>query len=165
MVKELDIIGWREWISLPELGIDRVKAKVDTGARTSSLHAFDVHVDDVHVDDAADAPMVRFKVHPIQRSARETVGCEAPLLEWRWVRSSNGRREKRPVVATTVQVKGQVWTIELTLTSRDLMGFRMLLGREAFRRRFLVNAGRSFLTTRKAKSKKTKIAGKKRRTD
>ncbi|HER19499.1 MAG TPA: ATP-dependent zinc protease [Chromatiales bacterium] len=158
MVKELDIIGWREWISLPELGIDRVKAKVDTGARTSSLHAFDLRV-----DDDAEPPVVRFRVHPIQRSTRETVECEAPLLEWRWVRSSNGRREKRPVVATDVCVKGQSWSIEVTLASRDLMGFRMLLGREAFRRRFLVNAGRSFLTTRTAKSKKTKIAGKKRR--
>jgi hypothetical protein len=159
MVKELGIIGWREWVSLPELGIDRVKVKVDTGARTSSLHAFDLHI-----DEGAEPPVVRFKVHPIQRSTRETVECAAPLLEWRWVRSSNGRREKRPVVATDVRVNGQTWSIELTLASRDLMGFRMLLGREAFRRRFLVNAGRSFLTTRTAKSKKTKVAGKKRRT-
>lgn len=149
MASELPTIGWREWLALPQLGVDRIKVKVDTGARTSSLHAFDVHVDTAH-------SRVRFKVHPIQRSTRETCECEAPLVDRRWVRSSNGKRELRPVIETTVALLGEVFTIEVTLTSRDLMGFRMLLGREAIRRRFLVNAGRSFLASRRNGKKKRK---------
>lgn len=148
MATELPTIGWREWLALPDLGVDRIKAKVDTGARTSSLHAFDVHVD-------TRRSRVRFKVHPIQRSSHETVECEAPLVDRRWVRSSNGKRELRPVIETSVALLGETFTIEVTLTSRDLMGFRMLLGREAIRRRFLVNAGRSFVASRRKKKKRT----------
>ena len=135
----LPVIGWREWIGLPELGIKHIKAKVDSGARSSSLHAFEV--EPFHLDDE---PWVRFQVHPIQRNDTRIVVVEAKVLEYRSVRSSSGRASVRPVIVTNVRLHGQVWPVELTLANRDAMGFRMLLGREAFRRRFLVDAGSSF---------------------
>jgi hypothetical protein len=149
MAKERPAIGWREWVALPDLGVERIKVKVDTGARTSALHAFDVRV-----DETADPPRVRFKVHPIQRSTGETVTCEAPLVERRWVRSSNGKRERRPVIVTALGLLGERWPIEVTLTSRDMMGFRMLLGRQAIRRRVVVNPGRSFLASSERRKKR-----------
>lgn len=145
---ELIKIGWREWVGMPEFGVERIKVKVDTGARTSSLHAFDVEL-----DGPPDARVVRFSLHPIQRNNKVSVPCEAPLLEERHVRSSNGARELRPVILTPIEVDGQLWPVEITLTSRDNMGFRMLLGREAIRRRCLVDAGRSFLVNRHLKSR------------
>jgi hypothetical protein len=137
--RQLTVIGWREWVSLPDLGITRVKAKIDTGARSSSLHAFDVRL--FNNDGKTH---VRFKVHPLQRSSRETIVAEAPVLEFRHVRSSSGHGADRPVIVTTVEVLGQAWPIEVTLANRDEMGFRMLLGREAVRNRMLVDAGRSY---------------------
>jgi hypothetical protein len=133
-------IGWREWIQLPELGIEHVKAKIDTGARTSALHAFDIHY-----LDSGDGVLVRFKVHPLQRDTTLTVSAIAPLLEKRHVRNSGGHAQERPVIKTPILLGHQQWDIELTLTNRDVMGFRMLLGREAVRRRFLVDPGGSFL--------------------
>jgi len=136
------VIGWREWVTLSDFGAQPIKAKVDTGARTSSLHAYDIEV--FH---RRGKEMARFKVHPLQRDGRKVMVCEAQLLEHRWVRSSSGAREHRPVITTMATLMGQPWPIELTLTNRDVMGFRMLLGREATRSRFLVDPGRSFLTT------------------
>ena len=130
-------IGWREWIGLPDLGVEWVKAKVDTGARSSSLHAWDVDV-------AAVAGLVRFSVHPFQDDDELVVPVEAPLVELREVRSSNGDTEVRPVVRTTALIGQHPYEIELTLSRRDEMGFRMLLGRSAIRRRFVVDPGRSF---------------------
>lgn len=137
--KQLTVIGWREWVSLPDLGIPRIKAKIDTGARSSSLHAFDVRL-----FEKEGKRHVRFKVHPLQRSSRETVVAESPVLEFRNVRSSSGHGSDRPVIVTTVELLGQSWPIEITLANRDEMGFRMLLGREAVRNRMLVDAGRSY---------------------
>lgn len=134
------IIGWREWLALPELAIPAIKVKVDTGARSSSLHAFDVSTFDRDGNQ-----MVRFKVHPFQRDAARTVTATARLLEYRRVRSSSGHATMRPVILTAVEWAGRRWTIELTLASRDQMGFRMLLGRAAIRERFVVDPGRSFL--------------------
>ncbi len=136
--KSLPVIGWREWITLPDLGIRRIKVKVDTGARSSSLHAFDIEPIQKEGRD-----WVRFKVQPIQRS-EFFVTAEAELLEYRHVRSSSGEIDHRPVITTSVQILGQRWPIELTLANRDSMGFRMLLGREGFRGRLLVDAGRSY---------------------
>lgn len=134
------IVGWREWVALPDLGVARIKAKVDTGARSSSLHAWDV------VEEERDGRLfVRFVVHPAQRDADVRVEAAAPLVDRREVRSSNGVAELRPVVRTAVVLAGQTFPIELTLTRRDEMGFRMLLGRSALRRRFVVDPGRSFL--------------------
>lgn len=134
------VIGWREWIALPELGIQTIKAKIDTGARSSSLHAYAVEQFEQN-----GRSMVRFQAHPLQRNDDYTVTAEAVLLEEREVRNSGGQVDLRPVIETQVQVGLAVWTIELTLTNRDQMGFRMLLGRQAVRRRYLVDPGRSYL--------------------
>lgn len=136
----LPLIGWREWVALPEFGIRRIKAKIDTGARTSSLHAFDVE----EFDGADGAAWVRFQVHPVQRNETKTVAVEAPILEYRTIRSSSGQTSHRPVVLTQVILLGVETPIELTLADRIEMGFRMLLGREAMRGRFLVDPGRSY---------------------
>lgn len=137
------IIGWREWVALPGISISAVKAKVDTGARTSALHAHDIHT--VHVDGVE---RVRFVVSPIQRTSRGAVEAEAEVVEHREVKSSTGHVSVRPVIRTPVDILGEPYDIELTLVNRDVMGFRMLLGREALRRRFLIDPGRSFLSGR-----------------
>lgn len=137
--KRLPVIGWREWIGLPELGIKSVKAKVDTGARSSSLHAFDL---EQFVKDGEQ--WVQFKVHPNQRDTRKTVIAKAKILEMRSVRSSSGKANMRPVILTQIKLLNENWSVELTLANRDQMGFRMLLGREAFRKKFLVDAGNSY---------------------
>ncbi|NEP61311.1 MAG: ATP-dependent zinc protease [Symploca sp. SIO2G7] len=147
--KQLIIIGWRERLCLPELGITQIKAKIDTGARSSALHAFDVETFELN-----EKMMVRFKVHPYQRDTHKTVIAQAPLLEQREVRSSSGQAQLRPVIQTMVELNGESWSIELTLTNRDVMGFRMLLGRQAVRRRFLVDAGRSFLQSKQHNQKR-----------
>jgi hypothetical protein len=136
----LPIIGWREWITLPGLGIKFVKAKIDTGARSSSLHAFDIEVFERNGD-----RWVRFNVNPVQRNASWVVQSTAPVIDMRSIRSSSGQEEIRPVVKTAVRMLGQEFDIELTLTDRNKMGFRMLLGREAFRKRFLIDPGKSYL--------------------
>jgi hypothetical protein len=147
----LPVIGWREWVGLPEFGIEQMKVKVDTGARSSSLHAFDLR--ELERDGAK---WVRFQVHPVQRRRDKTVEVEAEVLEYRSVRSSSGRASLRPVIITDVRLMGITWPVELTLASRDEMGFRMLLGREAFRRRFLVDAGRSYCGGKPKRRKKSR---------
>lgn len=143
---ERRVIGWREWVSLPGLGIETVKAKVDTGARTSSLHAFAVQ--ELR---RGKHELVRFKLQPEQRSANHAVWAEAPLCDRRTVTPSSGHAELRPVIVTTIELLGERWEVELTLTRRDAMGFRMLLGRQAIRGRFLVDPGRSYLNGRRAR--------------
>lgn len=138
-VRSKPVIGWREWVALPQLGIGAIKPKIDTGARSSSLHAFDV--EEFHRERKR---WVRFTVHPIQRTTEVVVIAEAELVDYRNVKSSDGRKSLRPVIITELEVLGQRWPIELTLANRDEMGFRMLLGREAIRGRFLVDAGRSY---------------------
>ena len=140
----LPIIGWREWIDFPDLHIFRVKGKIDTGARSSSLHAFHLHP-----FQREGKEFIQFRVHPYQRNSRITVQAEAEILDWRHVTSSGGHRQFRPVILVPISLNGQTWPIELTLTNRDVMGFRLLLGREALRKRFLVNPGRSFLLSDK----------------
>jgi hypothetical protein len=144
------IIGWREWVRLPDLGVESIKAKVDTGARTSSLHAFDL---EEFVRDGVD--QIRFLVHPEQRLSHPTIPVELPLLARRRIRDSGGKSELRPVVETVIELLGQRWPIELTLTRRDAMGFRMLLGRQAVRRRFLVDPGSSFLAGKRLRKKRS----------
>jgi hypothetical protein len=152
------VIGWREWANLPQLGIQAIKAKIDTGARSSTLHAFDVEF--FH---RQGVPFVRFRIHPLQRSVRPTITAEAPLLEHRWIRSSTGHRTWRPVIRTTVSLMDRRWDIDLTLVNRDEMGFRMLLGREAIRRRFVVDPGRSFFAGKPPGARKKKTSALKRR--
>ena len=140
------VIGWREWVALVDLGVDRIKVKVDTGARTSALHAFDIQRFRRRGQD-----WVRFGIHPLQRDSRITIPAEAPLVDERWVRNSGGKTDLRLVVRTTVKFLDVSWDIDLTLTRRDLMGFRMLLGRHAIRRRFIVDPARSFVGERSKK--------------
>lgn len=149
----LKTIGWREWLSLPELHIDWIKAKVDTGARSSSLHASNVERFTRKKKD-----MVRFRIHPVQRKGSVVIDAEAPLHDMRHVRSSSGVAEERPVIVTTLELMGERWPIELTLTGRDVMGFRMLLGRQAIRGRFTVDAGHSYFGSRPPKTKKPRPA-------
>jgi hypothetical protein len=150
------IIGWKEWIGLPELGIPAVKAKIDTGARTSAMHIFDLQE-----FDADGRQMVRFGIHPLQRRKDIRRYCEAPVLERRRVKDSGGHIEIRYVIQTTAVMGGVSWPIDITLTNRDLMLFRMLLGRKAVENRFLINPGRSYLTGRLlAKSYRTVISKK-----
>ena len=147
MKERVPAIGWREWLALPDLGIPRIKGKVDTGARSSSLHAFDIEIVRAH-----GRSRVRFKVHPVQGDDRTTVRCDVPLHDMRWVKSSNGTHELRPVIRTHIVVDDERWRVDVTLTSRELMRFRMLLGREAVQRRFVVDPGRSFLLKRRGGS-------------
>ena len=135
----LVIIGWREWVALPDLGIQHIKAKIDTGARSSSLHAFEI---EAFVRDGKS--MVRFDVHPVQRRDDISVRCEAEVFDVRRVRSSSGEVSKRFVIQTAVEWMGERWQVELTLADRSEMGFRMLIGREAVRSRMLVDPGRSY---------------------
>jgi hypothetical protein len=151
----LKTIGWREWVVLPGMGRAAIKAKVDTGARSSSLHAFNVRVERRRGVD-----IVLFELHPLQRSDRRKIRAEAPLVEMRKIRSSDGHESLRPVIETEIELMGERWPIELTLATRDTMGFRMLLGRQAIRSGFVVDAGRSFLGgIPKPKKKRKKRAG------
>lgn len=135
------IFGWREWVCLPELGIDAIKAKVDTGARTSALHAFELRT-----LEEGDREMVEFKMHPIQHDTETEITCKAPVIDRRVVTDSGGHKEERFVIETPVQLGEDSWPIEITLTSRDDMLFRMLLGRTAMKGRATVDPGRSYLT-------------------
>lgn len=137
------VIGWREWVQLPDLGVTEIKAKVDTGADNSSLHAFNVQRFEREGEE-----YVRFEIHPRQRSRRPTIECEAPLAMEKKVRNPGGRSELRPVIRTRVVVAGVELTALVNLTSRDEMGFRMLLGRRAVRNRFVIDPGRSYLGPR-----------------
>lgn len=158
MPKEKKIIGWREWVKLPDLNIPFIKAKVDTGARTSSLHAFDLKTYKRRGQD-----YVAFTVYPEQRTKKPSIRVEAKVHEYRNVKSSTGHQSKRPVIITTLELHGETWPIEVTLANRDEMGFRMLLGRESFRGRVLIDAGKSYYSEKpKKKKKKTKKIVKKK---
>jgi hypothetical protein len=137
--RERPVVGWREWVLLPNLLPQPIKAKIDTGARTSSIHSFGTRQ---FMDRGQ--PHVEFLLHPVQGEDGPEVPCIAPVKDERWVKSSNGEAEFRIVIETVARLGEIDWPIELTLADRDVMGFRMLLGREALRRRFLVDPARSY---------------------
>lgn len=147
--KDKPTIGWREWVALPALGIDRIKGKVDTGARTAALHAW--HVRRFERDGE---PWVQFEVHPVQRDSRIRISCEARLAGEKAVRNSGGQLENRYVIVTDVTLGKYTWPIELTLTNRDQMGFRLLLGRASIRGRFVVDPSTSYRGRRLEKAVK-----------
>ncbi|MDH7942646.1 RimK family alpha-L-glutamate ligase [Pseudohongiella sp. SYSU M77423] len=137
------IVGSEEWCAMPALGIPATKARVDSGAKTSSLHAFNIRP-----FFKGGQPWVSFEVHPLQNNRRTIIRCEAEVVDKRIVKSSSGIGEKRYVIQTELQLHGQSWPVELTLTNRDSMGYRMLLGRQAMHGRILVDPAASFLCGR-----------------
>jgi ribosomal protein S6--L-glutamate ligase len=138
-VAALFILGWQEWVALPELGVPAIKVKVDTGARTSALHAFTIEP-----YGSASAPMVRFGVLPVRRRNDIRIFCTAPVTDRREVASSNGERELRYVIVTSIEIGERVWPIEISLTDRETMTYRMLLGRHALPEDTLIDPRAAF---------------------
>lgn len=139
--------GWREWVSLPELGISRIKAKIDTGARTSALHAFEVRP---YTENGRER--VEFRMHPLQKDKNTTITCTADVVDKRKVTDSGGHTEERFVIRTELKIGKYHWPIEATLTARDDMLFRMLIGRTALKGRAQVNPARSYVVGKKRKA-------------
>jgi ribosomal protein S6--L-glutamate ligase len=133
------VVGWREWVALPDLHVPEIKVKIDTGAKTSAVHAYDIAP---FLKDGS--PHVGFYLHPIQDQERPEIWCETPVLDERIITSSNGEQESRYIIETMLSVGDDSWPIELSLANRDEMGFRMLLGRQAMRGRLIVDPDRSF---------------------
>ena len=141
--KKYQIIGWREWVDLPELGINQIKAKIDTGARTSALHAFSLKP-----FIAEGIQKISFDIHPMQHNIHNMITCIAEVVDKRLVTDSGGHEEERFVILTPLTIAGLTKSVEITLTERENMLFRMLLGRSALRKRFIVNPARSFITNK-----------------
>ena len=148
------VAGWREWVGLPDVDVPWIKAKLDTGARTSALHAFDLE----ELDREGER-WVRYSVHPWQRSDDDAVVAESRVLDRRAIRSSSGHVDERYVVTMDLTLAGRTVTAEVSLSSRDEMGFRMLVGREALRQGFLVDASRSYVGGRPRRAVRRKNWG------
>lgn len=135
-------IGWREWVTLPHFCPSQIKAKVDTGAKTSSLHAEELTV----IEDGEEV-LVQFEFYPDRETREQMRVITAPVVDFRTIKSSNGQTETRPVIRTDMEIGGQSFEIDLTLTSRSSMGHRMLLGRRFLENRYQVDPGKSFVLT------------------
>ncbi|MEN9462028.1 MAG: hypothetical protein RIS84_2048 [Pseudomonadota bacterium] len=141
MSNKVTIIGWREWLSLPELGIPSIRAKIDTGARTSALHAFKIEPFEKNGE-----AWVRFYLHPYKKQREYVVMCESAIVEQRNITDSGGHREQRYVIATLLNVGEHFFKVELSLTNRANMRYLMLLGRTALRdAHFVVDSAHSYL--------------------
>ncbi len=146
------IIGWREWISLPDLGIKSIKAKMDTGARTSALHTY-------FIKPMGDSkkPMVQFGVHPMQKNDKDSIICTADIIDQRRIVDSGGHPELRYIIQTSVLAGNKQWPIELSLTNREQMRFRLLIGRSAISEKLIIDPELSFTLGRPLKTKNRKI--------
>ncbi|MEM7274535.1 MAG: RimK/LysX family protein [Actinomycetota bacterium] len=142
MTSDAPTIGWREWVSLPQFSPDRIAAKVDTGAKTSCLHA-----GDLRLHDDGEAPVVSFEFHPDPDGGGAVSTVTAPVIDFREIRSSNGQVQTRPVIRTELALGDRRFEIDLTLTARDAMRHRVLLGRRFLEQRYRVDPGRVFLLT------------------
>jgi len=142
--KEKLIVGWKEWAQLPELSVEMIKVKIDTGAKTSALHAFDLSTATYMGGEC-----VQFDVHPIQDNDQITHTCICPIVDYRWITSSTGHRQKRFIIHTTLKIGEFSSLIELSLANRDEMGFRMLVGRNALKGNILVDPCHAFLLSHK----------------
>ncbi|NQW19377.1 MAG: ATP-dependent zinc protease [Chloroflexi bacterium] len=140
MQKTIKSIGWRERVSFPDFEVVGVKAKVDSGAQTSAIHAFRPRF-----SQKEDGEWVSFEIYPRRRSTKDAVRVKAKVLAHRWIRSSNGKRELRPVIETTMCLGGESFKAEMTLANRHLMAYRMILGRSALRGRFIIDPSKSYL--------------------
>ncbi|MCX7097323.1 MAG: ATP-dependent zinc protease [Methylococcales bacterium] len=136
----LPLLGWREWVSLPALNIDQIKAKVDTGARSSALHAFAIEP-----YRKGGQRWVMFAIHPIQKQSDRSIECHAPIKDRRMVTDSGGHKQRRYVIETELVLGQSIITAEMTLTNRDSMLFRMLIGRTTMINRFIIDPGASYL--------------------
>ena len=136
-------LGWREHLELPDLGLRGLKAKIDTGAKTSALHAFRIET-----EKRGGADWVQFWLHPLRKHREVVMQCEAPIVDQRVVSDSGGHKERRIVISTPISVQGHSWPIEITLTNRDSMIFPMLLGRTAMEGRVLVDPSLSYVLGR-----------------
>ncbi len=145
-------MGWREWVQLLDFSSVKIKAKIDTGARTSAVHA-----EEIKIFRRKGKRKVRFLLFPKQNSRERAVHVEADLLDKRTIRSSVGHETHRPVIMVNLRIGEYQMPIELTLVNRDIMGFRMLIGRQAIRRLFLVDPGKSFLVGKKKKKSATLV--------
>jgi hypothetical protein len=149
MADRLQVLGWREWVEFPDLKLGPIKAKVDTGARTSCLHAFEL--DPFERDGKS---WIRFKVHPVQKDNSVVVQCEAPVFDQRPVTDSGGHTEQRYVIRTRLEIGAWQQAVEMTLTGRDTMRFRMLIGRTTMKAGgFVVNPAISYQAGRKRRKK------------
>lgn len=137
------ILGWEEWLALPDLRLPAIRAKIDTGAKTSALHAFAIEE-----YGGVGARAVRFGVHPVPGRDDVEVFCASPIIDRREVTSSNGDSEMRIVIETAVHIGDRAWSIEVTLTNREAMAYRMLLGRQAVQPGMLIDATASFRQAR-----------------
>ncbi len=144
MSEQKHVVGWREWVNLPELGVERIKAKIDTGARTSALHAFRLESYEVK-----GVLRVRFHIHPLQKKRHVVRICDAEVIDKRLVTDSGGHCEMRYVITTPLHIGPLSWPIEVTLTNRDTMKFRMLLGRTAMQAQLMVDPDQSYLIGKK----------------
>ena len=146
--KESKIIGWREWASLPDLGLMAIKGKIDTGAKTSSLHAYDIEL-----EEKGTKTYVNFKVHPLQHDFSVVIKCKALLVDQRTVSDSGGHKEERYVIRTTMVLAGVKKRVELTLTNRESMKYRMLIGRAALKH-YYIDPSQSYLSGKTIKQKR-----------
>jgi len=150
------IVGSAEWCAFPNLAIPAIRAKVDSGAKTSCIHT-----SNIHQFKKDDIPWVSFDVHPVQKDCNIAVRCEAPIVDKRDIKSSNGTIENRIVIKTHMTLNNENWEIELSLTNRDTMGYRMLLGREAMKGRILIDPGVKNNLAKVSKKKLAKLYGQK----